>query len=134
MKPAAAVAIGVAGSMALVGLAQVLPAASGVRRGRIRWAPSLAGVGAPGHVALTFDDGPDPGSTPAFLDALDELGWRATFFMLGRMAAAHPDLAAEVARRGHEIAVHGYLHSNHLRRGRQWTGETSPPPGTFSLS
>ena len=43
------------------GLAQVLPAASGVRRGRIRWAPSLAGVGAPGHVALTFDDGPDPG-------------------------------------------------------------------------
>jgi peptidoglycan/xylan/chitin deacetylase (PgdA/CDA1 family) len=121
VKPAAAVAIGLAGSVALGGLAQVLPAVSGVRRGRIRWAPSLAGVGTPGHVALTFDDGPDPASTPAFLDALDELGWRATFFMLGRMAAANPDLAAEVARRGHEIGVHGYLHSNHLRRGRRWT-------------
>jgi peptidoglycan/xylan/chitin deacetylase (PgdA/CDA1 family) len=121
VKPAAAVAIGVAGSMAIGGLVQLLPAASSVRRGRIRWAPSLAGVGAPGHVALTFDDGPDPASTPAFLDALDELGWRATFFMLGRMAAAHPDLAAEVSRRGHEIGVHGYLHSNHLRRGPHWT-------------
>jgi peptidoglycan/xylan/chitin deacetylase (PgdA/CDA1 family) len=121
VRPAAAVAVGVAGSITLGALAHVLPAASGVRRGRIRWAPSLAGVGPAGHVALTFDDGPDPASTPAFLDALDELGWRATFFMLGRMAAAHPDLAAEVARRGHEIGVHGFLHSNHLFRGRKWT-------------
>jgi peptidoglycan/xylan/chitin deacetylase (PgdA/CDA1 family) len=121
VKPVEAVAVGVAGAMALGAVAQLLPAASSVRRGRIRWAPNLAGVGAPGHVALTFDDGPDPSSTPAFLDALDELGWRATFFMLGHMAAAHPDLAAEVARRGHEVGVHGYLHSNHLRRGRRWT-------------
>ena len=37
--------------------------------------------------------------------------------MLGHMAAAHPDLAAEVARRGHEVAVHGYLHANHLLHG-----------------
>ena len=36
--------------------------------------PSLAGVGDRGHVAITFDDGPDPTSTPAVLEALDELG------------------------------------------------------------
>jgi peptidoglycan/xylan/chitin deacetylase (PgdA/CDA1 family) len=106
--------------MALGALAQLLPAASSARRARVRWFPSLAGVGAAGHVALTFDDGPDPASTPAFLDALDDLGWRATFFMLGRMAAAHPELAAEVSRRGHEVAVHGYSHSNHLFRGPAW--------------
>ncbi|HZD65591.1 MAG TPA: polysaccharide deacetylase family protein [Acidimicrobiales bacterium] len=82
-----------------------------------RWlAPSLAGIGAPGHVALTFDDGPDPGSTPAFLDALAGLGWRATFFMLGSMAAAAPGLAAEVAAAGHEIALHGHTHRTHLAR------------------
>jgi len=118
----AAAAAGVAGSLVLAGVAQILPAASSLRRGRIRWAPGLAGVGARQHVALTFDDGPDPGSTPAFLDALDELGWRATFFMLGSMASAHPELAAEVGRRGHEVAVHGYAHANHLFRGPCWTG------------
>jgi peptidoglycan/xylan/chitin deacetylase (PgdA/CDA1 family) len=120
VNPAAVVATGVAGTMALGALVQLLPAASGARRARIRWLPSLAGVGAAGHVALTFDDGPDPASTPAFLDALDDLGWRATFFMLGRMVAAHPELAAEVSRRGHEIGVHGYSHSNHMFRGPAW--------------
>ena len=34
-------------------------------------------------MALTFDDGPDPVSTPAILDGLEALGWRATFFCLG---------------------------------------------------
>src|SRR6478609_1064265 len=72
--------------------------------------PGLAGVGTKGHVALTFDDGPDPASTPAFLSLLDELGWHATFFMLGDMVRAAPGLAAEVAAEGHEVAVHADTH------------------------
>jgi peptidoglycan/xylan/chitin deacetylase (PgdA/CDA1 family) len=80
-------------------------------------APGLAGVGNPGHVALTFDDGPDPTSTPEFLRALDELGWRATFFMLGEMVRANPGLAAEVAAAGHEVAVHGDRHRTLLKLG-----------------
>jgi len=91
-----------------------------MRRARNRFLPRLAGVGNAGHVALTFDDGPDPCSTPAFLDALDEIGWRATFFMLASMASASPQVAVEVARRGHEVAVHGSRHCNHLRRGPGW--------------
>jgi peptidoglycan/xylan/chitin deacetylase (PgdA/CDA1 family) len=82
--------------------------------------PGLSGVGRAGRVALTFDDGPDPASKPAFLDALGSLGWKATFFMLGGMAAVWPELVAEVAQRGHEVAVHGYTHSNHLRHGPGW--------------
>jgi len=86
---------------------------------RRRTLPGLAGVGAPGHVALTFDDGPDPKSTPAFLEALDGLGWKATFFLLGSMVERAPTLAAEVADAGHEIAVHGHEHRSQLfRRGR----------------
>ena len=70
----------------------------------------LAGQGHPGHVALTFDDGPDPGSTPEFTRVLAERGVHATFFMLGSMVAKAPGLAAEIAAAGHEIGVHGFEH------------------------
>jgi peptidoglycan/xylan/chitin deacetylase (PgdA/CDA1 family) len=78
--------------------------------------PRLHGVGRPDHVALTFDDGPDPRSTPAFLEALAARGWTATFFMLGAMVRRAPGLAAEVAAAGHEIGVHADEHRSHLRR------------------
>ena len=92
------------------------PALGGVSPFGVRFTPKLVGVGRPGHVALTFDDGPDPASTPEFLSVLDDLGWSATFFMLGSMVRAAPGLAREVADAGHEIAVHGDVHFNMLRR------------------
>ena len=60
--------------------------------------------------ALTFDDGPDPQATPAILDVLARHGARATFFMVGRRAAAHPDVVAAVRRAGHSIGIHGWSH------------------------
>ncbi|MFF4124614.1 polysaccharide deacetylase family protein [Microbispora rosea] len=85
-----------------------------------RLLPSLAGEGDPGHVALTFDDGPDPRSTPLFLDELDRHGCRATFFLLGEMLDRHPEVGRSIARAGHEVAVHGWRHDNALltRPGR----------------
>ncbi|MDQ2826661.1 MAG: polysaccharide deacetylase family protein, partial [Actinomycetota bacterium] len=99
---------------AAVAAAHALPGLGNIDVLRRRALPGLSGLGAPGHVALTFDDGPDPGSTPRFLEALDRLGWRATFFMLGSMVDRAPALAAEVAAAGHEIAVHGYEHRSEL--------------------
>jgi peptidoglycan/xylan/chitin deacetylase (PgdA/CDA1 family) len=64
----------------------------------------------PGTVALTFDDGPSPATTPAVLDVLDRYGVKATFFVIGRSAAAHPDLIREIARRGHSIQNHTWSH------------------------
>jgi peptidoglycan-N-acetylglucosamine deacetylase len=72
--------------------------------------PRLAGQGAADHVALTFDDGPDPAWTPRFLDVLDSRGVHATFFLLGSMVARAPGLAADLAAAGHELAVHGWDH------------------------
>jgi peptidoglycan-N-acetylglucosamine deacetylase len=95
-------------------------AAPALLRGRVlRTAvcPGLAGLGRPGHLALTFDDGPDPDATPAVLEALDHLGVTATFFMLGGQVVRHPEIAAAVVAAGHEAAVHGFTHRNHLARG-----------------
>jgi peptidoglycan/xylan/chitin deacetylase (PgdA/CDA1 family) len=67
----------------------------------------------PEGVALTFDDGPDPDGTPAVLDALDAVGAKATFFLVGEQVEAHPGIALEVARRGHEIQAHCFDHRQH---------------------
>jgi peptidoglycan-N-acetylglucosamine deacetylase len=79
--------------------------------------PALAGAGRPDHVALTFDDGPDPRFTPRLLATLDAHRVHATFFLLGPMAQAAPGLAAEIASAGHEIAVHGWEHRYATVRG-----------------
>ncbi len=61
-------------------------------------------------VALTFDDGPNPDSTPRLLDVLARHGARATFFMVGEMAQRHPALVDAVARGGHAIGNHSWNH------------------------
>jgi peptidoglycan/xylan/chitin deacetylase (PgdA/CDA1 family) len=62
-------------------------------------------------VALTYDDGPEPGDTDAVLDALAEGGVRATFFQLVYRAERHPDLVRRVVAAGHEVALHGIDHT-----------------------
>ena len=63
-------------------------------------------------LALTFDDGPNPATTPALLDLLDRYDARATFFLIGRYVRACPDLAAQIARRGHLLGNHTDTHPN----------------------
>jgi peptidoglycan-N-acetylglucosamine deacetylase len=110
MRSMAVAATGAAVGVAGLGLAHVGPAASWLPPVRDRLMPALAARGRADHVALTFDDGPDPVSTPRFLDLLDELEVRATFFVLGSRVARHPGVVAETAARGHEVAVHGWTH------------------------
>jgi peptidoglycan/xylan/chitin deacetylase (PgdA/CDA1 family)/glycosyltransferase involved in cell wall biosynthesis len=62
------------------------------------------------QVCLTFDDGPHPEHTPALLDTLGQLGIRATFFLVGERAAAHPDIVRRIAAEGHEIGNHTWSH------------------------
>ncbi len=62
------------------------------------------------EVVLTFDDGPWPRTTPAVLDALQRECVRATFFLLGRNAVAHPELAKRELAEGHTVAHHSFRH------------------------
>jgi peptidoglycan/xylan/chitin deacetylase (PgdA/CDA1 family) len=83
--------------------------------------PGLSGLGDPGHVALTFDDGPHPDSTPQFLDELAKREVHATFFLLGSELARNPWLGREIVAAGHEVAVHGWEHRYLTRYGPRRT-------------
>jgi peptidoglycan/xylan/chitin deacetylase (PgdA/CDA1 family)/LysM repeat protein len=61
-------------------------------------------------VALTFDDGPLPQSTPALLDVLRARGVKATFFVTGSNASRYPDLVARIVAEGHAIGNHTWSH------------------------
>ncbi|OLE30301.1 MAG: hypothetical protein AUG44_01640 [Actinobacteria bacterium 13_1_20CM_3_71_11] len=62
------------------------------------------------EVALTFDDGPDPAFTPRVLDILREHGARATFFLVGLNANAHPELVERIVADGHGVGNHTWSH------------------------
>jgi peptidoglycan-N-acetylglucosamine deacetylase len=64
----------------------------------------------PGQLALTFDDGPNPASTPRLLDILAQHKVRATFFMVGKFVKCERDLARRVADAGHLIGNHTWSH------------------------
>ena len=105
-RPGAALAAAGLAAAALA-IAQAGPGITALRPVRLALFPRLSGVGTADHVALTFDDGPDPAATPRFID--DAGGPAAAGHLLhagldgGPVAA----LAAEVAAAGHEVGVHG---------------------------
>jgi peptidoglycan/xylan/chitin deacetylase (PgdA/CDA1 family) len=109
--------VAASGLAAALAVAHAGPGVTGLGPVRRRFFPRLAGLGQADHVALTFDDGPDPASTPAFLDLLAAHRLRATFFLLGSMVARAPWLAADIAEAGHEVGVHGWDHRYTILRG-----------------
>jgi len=66
----------------------------------------------PAGIALTYDDGPDPLATPALLDLLKAHDAKATFFIVGENARAHPALVQRCHAEGHTIANHSHRHGN----------------------
>ena len=62
------------------------------------------------HVALTFDDGPDPAKTPRLLDALAEADVRAVFFVIGQRAVKYPDVLRRIHAAGHCVGNHSWSH------------------------
>ena len=69
-----------------------------------------AAPGSAGVVYLTFDDGPNPVWTPRVLELLARHRAQATFFVLGRSAAAHPELVRQEHAAGHGVGNHTWSH------------------------
>jgi peptidoglycan/xylan/chitin deacetylase (PgdA/CDA1 family) len=105
------------GSLTLAAAAYAAPAALFLPPVRDVLTPRLAGHGKPGHVALTFDDGPHAEATPGVLAVLRRCRIRATFFVLGNRLVRAPWLGRALAEDGHEVAVHGWDHRCLLGRG-----------------
>jgi peptidoglycan/xylan/chitin deacetylase (PgdA/CDA1 family) len=97
-------------------LADALPSVAAVRWLRLAVLPGVTGLGADRHVAMTIDDGPDPATTPRFLELLAAADVRATFFVLGERLQRRPEFAQELIAAGHDIGVHGWIHRAHLLR------------------
>lgn len=62
-------------------------------------------------VAITFDDGPEPGVTEQVLDVLKAYHVKATFFLIGNKAELYPHLVKRIINEGHVIGNHTYSHS-----------------------
>ena len=61
-------------------------------------------------IALTFDDGPDPVTTPQILDILNDKGVKGTFFVIGKKAEQYPELLRRIDQEGHTIGNHSFSH------------------------
>jgi peptidoglycan/xylan/chitin deacetylase (PgdA/CDA1 family) len=59
---------------------------------------------------LTFDDGPHPVNTPLLLDFLASMGVRASFFLVGKSAEAHPGIVSAIVAAGHTLGNHSFSH------------------------
>lgn len=81
------------------------------REQRVKQVTKAATTGQP-LVALTFDDGPSGATTPRLLDILKEKNVKATFFVLGGMLNARPDISQRAEAEGHEVESHTMTHKN----------------------
>lgn len=62
------------------------------------------------YAALTFDDGPHPGTTDRLLDGLAQRGIHATFFLIGSQVQTEPELVRRMAMEGHQVGNHTWSH------------------------
>jgi peptidoglycan/xylan/chitin deacetylase (PgdA/CDA1 family) len=62
------------------------------------------------YIAMTFDDGPSPETTPRLLDILKQRNIKATFFMIGQNAERNPAIVQRILADGHEIGNHSWTH------------------------
>jgi peptidoglycan/xylan/chitin deacetylase (PgdA/CDA1 family) len=106
----ALLAIAAGGAASTLGYASMAPKSQLLGRTFVRGNPGSR------QLALTFDDGPSEEHTLVLLEALDRLGVKATFFMIGSHVRRLPRIAAEVAQAGHVIGNHTFTHPNLIFR------------------
>ncbi|HEY8449844.1 MAG TPA: polysaccharide deacetylase family protein [Bacillota bacterium] len=83
------------------------PASSGRSDGVVATQPQAKAV----PMALTFNDGPDPATTPQLLRLLEQYGVKATFFIPGETAQRYPNWVRQMVHAGHAVENRGWYAS-----------------------
>jgi peptidoglycan-N-acetylglucosamine deacetylase len=82
------------------------------------WTRALFSLGGEERkLCLTFDDGPNPGSTYLIINVLKKYGVKAMFFCSGREAECNSTTVNKLTEEGHVIGNHGYFHLNGWKTG-----------------
>lgn len=79
---------------------------------RCKYAIQIPDAVTRGTITLTFDDGPNPDTTPLILDVLKAHNATATFFVLGSKIKGNESILRRMVKEGHIIANHSYSHPN----------------------
>jgi peptidoglycan/xylan/chitin deacetylase (PgdA/CDA1 family) len=103
LLPEVAIASGICAAAGMWSWAAVAPSSQ-------LFGPTIRRTGDTRVVALTFDDGPNPALTPSILKLLERYEVKATFFLIGKWAAAAPQLVKDIASAGHTIGNHTDTH------------------------
>ncbi|MCB9357206.1 MAG: polysaccharide deacetylase family protein [Calditrichaeota bacterium] len=77
-----------------------------------------------GSIAVTFDDGPNPDSTPELLQLLSELDLKCTMFLVGEACERNQELLSKIVSAGHAVANHGYVHRRHAFQSKEFVTES----------
>ncbi len=77
----------------------------------------LSSIQKSNNIYLTFDDGPDPESTPQIIELLKLHGFTATFFITGKNGEKYPELVKLIENNGNSIGMHGYEHIHPWKTG-----------------
>jgi peptidoglycan/xylan/chitin deacetylase (PgdA/CDA1 family) len=82
------------------------------------WSPVIRRIAARSttgrpSMAISFDDGPEPDSTPHLIEALAKAGAKSTHFLLGERVERHPALVAALVAAGHDVYAHGWSHDHY---------------------
>jgi peptidoglycan/xylan/chitin deacetylase (PgdA/CDA1 family) len=86
------------------------------------------------EVVLTFDDGPLPPYTESILETLASECVKANYFIVGRMARAHPDLVRRIRADGHIVGTHTENHPRHFDRVAKTAMESEIEDGIASVA
>ena len=92
-----------------------------------------------GHIALSFDDGPDPQWTPQILAVLARYHVPGTFFLVGGRVARFPSLVRQEVAAGNEIGIHTFTHddlatASETRRNFEFSQTQSVIEGAAGIS
>lgn len=86
------------------------------------------------QVVLTFDDGPNPTTTPKVLKILHDRCLSAVFFLIGQNASRYPQIVRSIVNDGHSVGSHSWSHPQPFERLSDAVADTQIENGLYAVN